>query len=82
VTIKRLLTGSSFAPESVAVIAEAYEAALLELKIAPDDEEAKSSLAKLALEIAAPLTELDRDALLDKLTMAWSRRNPPGAATR
>jgi hypothetical protein len=33
--IKRLLTGSSFAPESFAILAEIYETALRELGYAP-----------------------------------------------
>jgi hypothetical protein len=50
--IRRLLTGYSFVPESVSVITYAYDVALLELKIGPDDEEAKTRLAKLVLQVA------------------------------
>jgi hypothetical protein len=74
--IRRLLTGSSFVPESVSVITHAYDAALLELKIGPDDEKAKTRLAKLVLQVASPMTELDADDLVDRVTTAWGWRNP------
>jgi hypothetical protein len=71
--IKRLLTGSSFAPEAITVIGEAYETARAGLALAPDGKEA-NELAKLMFKIAAAKTELSAQSLAAEARMAWAER--------
>jgi hypothetical protein len=76
-TIQQLLPDSVLAPESVSMLDHLLDAALGELAISQEDEDARAKLAKLVLQIAFPLTELSEDDLLDKVTAAWGWQNPP-----
>jgi hypothetical protein len=76
-TIQHLLPGSVIPPESISMLDHLFEAALSEVAISEEDEEAKAKLAKLILKIASPLTELGEDELLEKVTAAWGWQNPP-----
>jgi hypothetical protein len=68
--VEHLMTGSSLAPESVAVISVAYTVVLSELRVGVDCDEA-GELAKLLLKIASDETELDIAALVAKAKAAW-----------
>jgi hypothetical protein len=74
---KRLLTGSSFVPEAMAVIDEAYRIALAELGL-PSESERATQLAKLVLDIAANKTELDVQNLAAEAKTAWAARSSKG----
>ena len=75
--IKRLLTGSSFVPEAMAVIDEAYRIALAELGL-PSESEQATQLAKLVLKLAATKTELDAQGLAAEARSAWAARSSKG----
>jgi hypothetical protein len=73
--INRLLSGSAFAPEAFQVIREAYDAALRDLAISDDDDEAKERLARLILAVAGPMETLGAAELCEKATVEWKWRN-------
>lgn len=70
--INRLLSGHNFTPESIAVIWQAYHAAIIELRISPSDEATKERLAKLVIDTAAPKQELSVDKLLELVMSGWN----------
>ena len=79
--IQRLLSESAFAPESVAVLTMAFEAAVRELNIQPSDESARLHLARLVIQIGGEDPEMSPEDLTDKVTAAWEWRakaRPPG----
>ena len=75
--IQALLDQSNFPRDAAGMVTHLYDAAVSELGINPQDDDAQTRLAKLILSIVFPLTELGEDDLLDKVTAAWEWRNPP-----
>jgi len=82
--IQRLLSGTTFTPETIVILTMAFEAAALELNIPPSDERARVGLAKLVLQIGAGDPDMDPEELTDKVTAAWewgAKAPPPARGT-